>query len=187
MRVRAYDNITGRFTQEDPLGLAGGLNLYGYASGDPINFSDLFGLCGPLTPVCVWVLANLPTATIVGAEVATGLTVGGKLTGAALRQAGRAGEAAVEAGLIAEGATILGRQVSARTSAGRRVIDFLVQRADETLVAIEAKSGGAVRNASQLLKDERMASEGAELVGKNAPAALKGKRLPSLLTEERRP
>ena len=35
------------FTQEDPIGLAGGLNLYGFAGGDPINFSDPFGLCPP--------------------------------------------------------------------------------------------------------------------------------------------
>jgi hypothetical protein len=33
------------FTQEDPIGLAGGLNLYGFANGDPVNFSDPFGLC----------------------------------------------------------------------------------------------------------------------------------------------
>jgi uncharacterized protein RhaS with RHS repeats len=32
------------FTQEDPIGLAGGLNLYGYADGDPINNQDPFGL-----------------------------------------------------------------------------------------------------------------------------------------------
>src|SRR5206468_7456463 len=47
MRSRYYDAATGRFTQEDPLGLAGGLNLYGFAGGDPVNFSDPFGLCPP--------------------------------------------------------------------------------------------------------------------------------------------
>jgi RHS repeat-associated protein len=46
-RARVYDPQTGRFTQEDPIGLAGGLNLYGYAGGDPVNFSDPFGLCVP--------------------------------------------------------------------------------------------------------------------------------------------
>jgi RHS repeat-associated protein len=43
-RNRAYDPGTGRFTQEDPIGLAGGLNLYGFAGGDPVNFTDPFGL-----------------------------------------------------------------------------------------------------------------------------------------------
>lgn len=45
MRNRYYDPKTGRFTQEDPVGLAGGVNLYGFARGDPINLSDPFGLC----------------------------------------------------------------------------------------------------------------------------------------------
>jgi RHS repeat-associated protein len=44
MRNRYYDPVSGRFTQEDPIGLAGGLNLYGFAGGDPVNFSDPFGL-----------------------------------------------------------------------------------------------------------------------------------------------
>ena len=39
------DPSAGQFTQPDPIGLAGGLNLYGYAGGDPINRSDPFGLC----------------------------------------------------------------------------------------------------------------------------------------------
>ena len=47
MRNRYYDPISGQFTQIDPIGPAGGLNLYGYAGGDPINFSDPFGLCPP--------------------------------------------------------------------------------------------------------------------------------------------
>jgi RHS repeat-associated protein len=49
MRNRYDDPSSGRFTQEDPIGLAGGLNLYGFASGDPVNFSDPFGLC----PWCI--------------------------------------------------------------------------------------------------------------------------------------
>lgn len=43
-RNRYLDPSTGRFTQEDPIGVAGGLNLYGFGSADPVNFSDPFGL-----------------------------------------------------------------------------------------------------------------------------------------------
>ncbi|MDB4906769.1 MAG: hypothetical protein JWO05_1553 [Gemmatimonadetes bacterium] len=44
MRNRYYDPKSGRFTQQDPIGLAGGMNLYGFASGDPVTYSDPFGL-----------------------------------------------------------------------------------------------------------------------------------------------
>jgi RHS repeat-associated protein len=44
-RNRYYDPASGRFTQEDPVGLAGGVNLYGYANGDPVSYSDPYGLC----------------------------------------------------------------------------------------------------------------------------------------------
>jgi RHS repeat-associated protein len=43
-RNRYYDATSGKFTQEDPIGIAGGLNVYGYASGDPVSYSDPFGL-----------------------------------------------------------------------------------------------------------------------------------------------
>jgi RHS repeat-associated protein len=44
MRNRWYDPNSGRFTQEDPIGYAGGINLYAYAGNDPVTFSDPFGL-----------------------------------------------------------------------------------------------------------------------------------------------
>jgi len=44
-RNRYYDPGSGKFTQEDPIGLAGGLNVYGFANGDPITYSDPLGLC----------------------------------------------------------------------------------------------------------------------------------------------
>ncbi len=44
-RARYYDYNTGAFTQEDPAGLAAGVNAYGFASGDPVNYDDPFGLC----------------------------------------------------------------------------------------------------------------------------------------------
>ena len=43
-RNRYYDPQSGQFTQQDPIGIAGGLNLYGFAGGDPVNNADPFGL-----------------------------------------------------------------------------------------------------------------------------------------------
>ena len=41
---RAYDAEMGRWLSPDPIEEAGGLNLYGYVGGDPINYWDPFGL-----------------------------------------------------------------------------------------------------------------------------------------------
>lgn len=43
-RNRYYDQETGQFTQEDPIGLAGGINLYQYAGNNPAAYTDPFGL-----------------------------------------------------------------------------------------------------------------------------------------------
>ena len=41
---RTYDPSVGRYTQSDPIGLAGGLNTYGYALNNPPGYSDSRGL-----------------------------------------------------------------------------------------------------------------------------------------------
>lgn len=44
---RYYDPDIGRFTQHDPIGLAGGINLYQYAP-NPLGWVDPLGLAGCL-------------------------------------------------------------------------------------------------------------------------------------------
>jgi RHS repeat-associated protein len=126
-RNRYYDPTQGRFTQEDPVGLAGGLNAYGFAAGDPINYSDPFGLCPhDLQPgtrdaiLCSWIEATLVAAgTDIGASIGGGA---GLLTGPGAVVASPAG-ALVGAGV---GATL-------GLAAGGKLTDWLFSK----------KSGGA--------------------------------------------
>ncbi|MBP6077083.1 MAG: RHS repeat-associated core domain-containing protein [Nitrosomonas sp.] len=41
---RYYEPETGRYISPDPIGLAGGLNTFGYTFGNPIKYSDPLGL-----------------------------------------------------------------------------------------------------------------------------------------------
>jgi hypothetical protein len=80
---------------------------------------------------------------------------------------GAIGEAQVLVKFAADGVEVVGTEVSAKlASEGRRVIDILVKVGDE--VAVEVKTGGARRSATQIAKDAETLSNGATLVGKNA-------------------
>ncbi len=83
LRNRWYDPQTGRFLTQDPIGLAGGVNLYSYAGGNPVAFSDPFGLCIPW-PACA--VAAAEGGAEIGAAIGTvepggGNTLGGVIGG----------------------------------------------------------------------------------------------------------
>ncbi|MBK6781264.1 MAG: RHS repeat-associated core domain-containing protein [Gemmatimonadetes bacterium] len=48
MRARYYDPALGRWISEDPIGVEGGHNLFGYSGNDPVNVVDPWGL----DPLC---------------------------------------------------------------------------------------------------------------------------------------
>ncbi len=54
---RYYEPETGRYISPDPIGLAGGLNVYGYAEQDPLSFTDPTGE----NPVLLWALSGALT------------------------------------------------------------------------------------------------------------------------------
>ena len=101
-RERYYEPTTGRFTQEDPIGLAGGLNLYGFASGDPVNFSDPFGLCYYPGGWCHKFLNALGSAEIWRQvrEINTNAILGGGLSAAGAFGAASRAAAAARAGAV---------------------------------------------------------------------------------------
>jgi RHS repeat-associated protein len=79
-RNRFYDQATGRWTQEDPVGVAGGVNLYQFNGSNPVMYSDPFGLCPPRdsSPCTLGDVAtlNVSAGLQAGASLSVGL-VGG--------------------------------------------------------------------------------------------------------------
>jgi RHS repeat-associated protein len=180
MRNRQYDPKTGRFTQEDPIGLAGGMNLYGFAAGDPVNYSDPFGLCLPRdknNSDCPWMHEKGlegpglldPVALLSGgisagielglAQLFTKATVDAGARVVANKIAGDAFRDEIASAFESNGYGVA-KEVGKKTPFGRRVIDVEVSRKGEVLGGVEAKAGKSRYLPWQMAKDEYLRRTG---------------------------
>ncbi len=75
-RARVYAPDLGRFLQPDPIGYAGGLNVYGYVGNDPLNLVDPLGLAAQVGGGGSGVLPSRNTITGLGNIALGGVSVG---------------------------------------------------------------------------------------------------------------
>jgi RHS repeat-associated protein len=85
-RFRAYGADARRFLSADPMGLAGGGNLYAYGAGDPMFFIDPLGLCESSMETRMWGALQLyggALEALVGGTFGfvTSVSVGGGILG----------------------------------------------------------------------------------------------------------
>ncbi len=74
---RDYDATTGRYTANDPLGLSGGLNSYGYVYSNPLLITDRFGLLSTFEAYAHYFFGDGSTLTASFSEVDTGIELKG--------------------------------------------------------------------------------------------------------------
>ena len=74
---RDYDPEIGRYIESDPIGLYGGINIYYYASGNPLLYSDIYGLFFDSPSVYGGIFVALGAGgLLLGSPVAGGVLMG---------------------------------------------------------------------------------------------------------------
>ncbi len=90
MAARFYDPTTGRFLSRDPIGVAGGGNIYAYAKNNPLSSVDPSGLATYVVAPAEFIAEWTATAARLAAESAADV----------LSQGGTAAEAAAEQAFV---------------------------------------------------------------------------------------
>jgi len=150
---RDYNPSTGRYAQSDPIGLAGGINTYGYVGGNPVNDIDPLGLYvgiddaiatggGALVGIASQGISDIILGHLSGWEDYTSSAIGGAVGGEAFLYSGPIG-----AGLAGSAAHNLANQALKNISGkqcGFDTADF----------ATETAIGGALGAGGQILRNE---------------------------------
>jgi RHS repeat-associated protein len=71
---RHYNARLGRFLQADPIGYAGGMNLYAYVGADPVNFTDPLGLDETIVVTAFGMLGGSGRGDVFGQGGSTGIS-----------------------------------------------------------------------------------------------------------------
>lgn len=189
-RARYYSPLVRRFVNADPLGLDGGPNLYAYANGNPLSFSDPLGLWGmPSSQQMIGVLKAFAGATETLAGVAlgtaTGVTGVGMVAGGAVALHGQdtfwAGISQARSGVPVDTYTSTGLQRAGLSKNAANVVDTTIGivgsfgasaassilRTSGGVVHLTSDAAAAGINGSQLMK-------GITYAGPASNAALKG-------------
>jgi uncharacterized protein RhaS with RHS repeats len=166
LRNRWYDPNVGRFTQEDPIGFGGGVNLYAYAGSNPVSYSDPYGLCPPkntdvsdcghdLVGLAYRVLASHGGEAAIQAIVDRNLSVGTATGGSIASQTGMEHALGFTDGsriTIAQGLTpgaaaaVMGHEVSHVVNTGTNICSGEVNATNAGLDVYDALPDGAKEN-----------------------------------------
>ena len=77
---RDYNPLTGKYMQSDPIGLLGGINTYGYALQNPINYYDPNGKAATAVQGAIAGGAiGGPPGAVIGGIIGAGIGLGGYL------------------------------------------------------------------------------------------------------------
>ena len=149
-RARYYNPSQGRFISEDPIELAGGVNLYAYVGGNPISFVDPMGLAWEYSQ------ANGTLQHVNDATGARGPVYSGLYSG----HMGNANNSAAQhvpfSSPIPQGPYIIGPQYDSTSGLGKGVLNLTPDTSNPTtytfgrdLFRIHGDNGKGDRSASE--------------------------------------